>query len=330
MLTGRTTAFDLPPGRYTVSMWHDAEFDEIGGPSRPAGSEVGAAPGAGLLGLASVGTADLVREVRAGFAAPPVERFLTATRMSKKQLSVFAAIPPRSLARSTAKGRLSPEQSDRVLRAARLFEQATAVFGGDPDAARSWLETPARSLGGEAPLAMAATEVGRGRSRRCSAGWSTGSSLERAGVPDRAGEARGDGDRRRGGAEVRGPLEPAGHADGLRGERSRSRSSRCWSTSRGRACSRSTACWSLAFDRRWVHRLRPADLPAGWSESPVPVAAQRWGTNWAKRGGSALLEVPSAVVPTERNLLLNPEHPRFGEVQVVEVRSCRFDPRLVG
>ena len=141
-------------------MWHNAEFDEIEDPSRPAGAEAGAAPGAGLLGLASVGTADLVREVRAGFAAPPVERFLTATRMSKKQLSVFAAIPPRSLARSTAKGRLSPEQSDRVLRAARLFEQATAVFGGDPDAARSWLESPARSLGGEAPLAMAATEVG--------------------------------------------------------------------------------------------------------------------------------------------------------------------------
>ena len=141
-------------------MWHNPKLEDSEAPSQPEGSGDDAAPGAGLLGLTSVGTADLVREVRAGFAAPPVERFLTATRMSKKQLSVFAAIPPRSLARSTAKGRLSPEQSDRVLRAARLFEQATAVFGGDPDAARSWLETPARSLGGEAPLAMAATEVG--------------------------------------------------------------------------------------------------------------------------------------------------------------------------
>ena len=116
--------------------------------------------GAGLLGLNAGNTADLIREVRNGFDPATVNRFLASTGLTQKQSCLFAAIPPRSLSRRTAGGRLSPERSDRVLRAARLFEQATDAFGGDAAAARAWLQAPARSLGGESPLVLAATEVG--------------------------------------------------------------------------------------------------------------------------------------------------------------------------
>lgn len=42
-----------------------------------------------------------------------------------------------------------------------------------------------------------------------------------------------------------------------------------------------------------------------------------------------LLRVPSAVVPEESNVLIDPNHPRAGEVAVVSVRPFAFDPRLL-
>jgi RES domain-containing protein len=45
---------------------------------------------------------------------------------------------------------------------------------------------------------------------------------------------------------------------------------------------------------------------------------------------SAVLSVPSAVVPAERNYLLNPAHPDFERIEMGEPRPFRFDQRLLG
>ena len=55
---------------------------------------------------------------------------------------------------------------------------------------------------------------------------------------------------------------------------------------------------------------------------------QRWGTAWADRRGSAILQVPSAVVPSESTFLLNPSSLRFQEVEVLNIHPCHVDPRL--
>jgi RES domain-containing protein len=44
---------------------------------------------------------------------------------------------------------------------------------------------------------------------------------------------------------------------------------------------------------------------------------------------SAVLSVPSAVVPEERNYIFNPPHPDFNLVQVTSRFPCYFDPRLL-
>jgi len=54
------------------------------------------------------------------------------------------------------------------------------------------------------------------------------------------------------------------------------------------------------------------------------------GDAWLRQGASAGLGVPSAVVPAERNVILNPRHPDFAAARVVEVTPFRFDPRLGG
>jgi RES domain-containing protein len=71
-----------------------------------------------------------------------------------------------------------------------------------------------------------------------------------------------------------------------------------------------------------------ADLPLGWdANEPVP-ATRDLGTNWATELTTAILSVPSAVIPRERNYLLNPAHPDFARVQFHRPEPFYFDDRL--
>ena len=54
----------------------------------------------------------------------------------------------------------SLEESERLMRLGRVFEQAVALHDGDQDAAREWLETPIAALGDERPLDLAQTDLG--------------------------------------------------------------------------------------------------------------------------------------------------------------------------
>ncbi len=64
-----------------------------------------------------------------------------------------------TLHRRKREGRLSPGESDLVLRFARLMGRARIVLGGE-DQARQWLRSPQFGLGGAVPLDYADTEIG--------------------------------------------------------------------------------------------------------------------------------------------------------------------------
>lgn len=53
------------------------------------------------------------------------------------------------------------------------------------------------------------------------------------------------------------------------------------------------------------------------------------GDRWYDDGRTAVLWVPSAVSPYERNVLFNQRHPDFGEVGVSPPVRAAVDPRLV-
>lgn len=59
-----------------------------------------------------------------------------------------------------------------------------------------------------------------------------------------------------------------------------------------------------------------SDLPLNWKEVQNFSATQRIGDTWIKKNESCILSVPSAVVPFERNYLLNPNHERYKELKV--------------
>jgi RES domain-containing protein len=69
-------------------------------------------------------------------------------------------------------------------------------------------------------------------------------------------------------------------------------------------------------------------LPSDWRDFPAPVRLQDLGTGWVRSGETVGLWTPSAVIPHERNLLLNPAHPDFARVRLLPAVPFSFDPRL--
>lgn len=69
-------------------------------------------------------------------------------------------------------------------------------------------------------------------------------------------------------------------------------------------------------------------LPTRWRAEPPEEPSMRYGSAWVRRGRTAVLEVPSVIVPSEKNYLLNPDHPNFARLRVGRPTRFVFDPRL--
>jgi RES domain-containing protein len=76
-----------------------------------------------------------------------------------------------------------------------------------------------------------------------------------------------------------------------------------------------------------IERIAPEQLPADWRDLAAREQMQIIGTGWAKRRSSAVLAVPSAVIPSETNYLLNPSHPSFAKIEIGEPQDFITDLR---
>ena len=86
---------------------------------------------------------------------------------------------------------------------------------------------------------------------------------------------------------------------------------------------------SLQFPDALVEALEDSALPKNWRHFPAPPSTQSVGTRWVKEARSAVLRVPSAIIPSAHNFLLNPLHPDFAKVIIDPPRTFEFDPRLL-
>ncbi len=77
-----------------------------------------------------------------------------------------------------------------------------------------------------------------------------------------------------------------------------------------------------------VDRLDITKLPKTWRAYPAPEALKDIITAWIDKASTAVLAVPSAVIPSEQNYLLNPKHPDFKRIRVQSSIPFEFDPRM--
>jgi RES domain-containing protein len=88
--------------------------------------------------------------------------------------------------------------------------------------------------------------------------------------------------------------------------------------------------FSCEFSDALIEMTSATDLPKDWRRhKPVPSATQRLGDKWLAEARSAVLAVPSVVIPEELNYLLNPAHPDFAKISVKPPHVFVFDPRLL-
>jgi RES domain-containing protein len=86
---------------------------------------------------------------------------------------------------------------------------------------------------------------------------------------------------------------------------------------------------AVQFDDAVVSSLDRVRLPANWRDSPSPPELLAIGDAWIASGTSVVLEVPSAIVESESNYLINPAHPDFASLVIEPPQPFTFDPRLL-
>ncbi len=77
-----------------------------------------------------------------------------------------------------------------------------------------------------------------------------------------------------------------------------------------------------------LQKLNVADLPRDWNTFPYPSSAQAIGDRFIRENRYCVLQTPSAVTQGDYNLLINPYHPDFKRIQIVEKSKFPFDGRI--
>ncbi|MEO7496390.1 MAG: RES family NAD+ phosphorylase [Massilia sp.] len=76
------------------------------------------------------------------------------------------------------------------------------------------------------------------------------------------------------------------------------------------------------------HILRAAELDPTWVCEPPALTSMFLGDRWLSNGDTALMLVPSVIVPEEYNILINPAHRQASGITAAVARQYLYDPRL--
>lgn len=111
------------------------------------------------IGIKPQNSSKLRAKVKKGFSISAFRRLRKKLGISEKDLAILLNIPVSTLSCRKSQGKLNSDESDKLLRIARIYDQALEVFG-DPELSRKWLQEPAFALGDIPPLQYADTEIG--------------------------------------------------------------------------------------------------------------------------------------------------------------------------
>lgn len=111
------------------------------------------------IGIKTNSVQDLILKLRRGLPVSTFDRLKANLAVPEKELASMVNIAHRTLTRRKREGRLKADESERVLRLAKLYERAVDVFE-DKELAQKWFHMKVKGLGGKTPLDYSDTELG--------------------------------------------------------------------------------------------------------------------------------------------------------------------------
>ena len=115
--------------------------------------------GAKVLGHGVRSPEKLAERVREGLPFAALSAVMQQYGISRDVLCDILHLSPRNFLRRKEQKRLSPDESDRLYRLARVLAHANRVFE-DPDESADWIQTPNAALGKQQPLSLLDTDIG--------------------------------------------------------------------------------------------------------------------------------------------------------------------------
>ncbi len=86
---------------------------------------------------------------------------------------------------------------------------------------------------------------------------------------------------------------------------------------------------TLVVPETLIQSLDKDQLNENWASYPASSEVTEIGDAWVKEETTLGLLVPSAILPQENNLLINPKHPQAAKVKIVDINPYRVDQRLL-
>ena len=86
--------------------------------------------------------------------------------------------------------------------------------------------------------------------------------------------------------------------------------------------------FTVDIDDELVLNLDINDLADDWHDASISMTTQFIGDNWLESQASLCLQVPSRIIPIEKNIILNPKHKDFSSIDLAGPYKFKFDSRL--
>lgn len=102
---------------------------------------------------------ELHTHILGGLPYAALEAVMTTLNLERAEVCAALGLSARTFSRRKNERRLSPDESDRLFRLARIAARAAEVLG-DTRKAAAWLQRPNRALGGEVPLRLVRSDLG--------------------------------------------------------------------------------------------------------------------------------------------------------------------------
>ncbi len=85
---------------------------------------------------------------------------------------------------------------------------------------------------------------------------------------------------------------------------------------------------TLEIPNKSITTLNINDLPTNWMNYPYPTVLSEIAENWVNKMETIALKVPSSIIDSSHNFILNCGHPNYSQVNIIEFQDFYFDPRL--